>query len=107
MDGPFFRETSIHSDDDGSQKKALGLNELYALRKSHHLRHNKPTAASNEGSESQTDSSASSGRATTDDTQNDSMYLTPVVIGNQTMILDFDTGSSDLWVRLLVPPPTF
>lgn len=82
MDGPFFREASIHSEKDGSHKKALGLNELYELRKSHHL-----------------SSSSKGGRATTEDQQNDSMYLTPVIIGNQQMILDFDTGSSDLWGR--------
>ncbi|RDI89126.1 hypothetical protein Vi05172_g272 [Venturia inaequalis] len=97
-DGPFFREASIHSDKDGSHKKALGLNDLYTLRKTDHLYRKKPSAALTEDSESCKDASSASGRATTDDQQNDSMYLTPVLIGNQEMILDFDTGSSDLWV---------
>ncbi|QDS67826.1 hypothetical protein FKW77_007264 [Venturia effusa] len=98
LDGPFFRERSIHSEKDGAQKKALGLNEIYELRKSHH--HKKSSAPSVEGSQLSTadPSSTKGSKATTDDQQNDSMYLTPVIVGNQTMVLDFDTGSSDLWV---------
>lgn len=41
---------------------------------------------------------ANDGTVTTNPTQYDSEYLTPVSIGGQTLNLDFDTGSSDLWV---------
>ncbi|CAI6336487.1 unnamed protein product [Periconia digitata] len=36
----------------------------------------------------------------------DSLYLTPVTLGSKTVHLDFDTGSSDLWVFSSLQPTT-
>ncbi|MCJ1465744.1 Type I transmembrane sorting receptor [Pseudocyphellaria aurata] len=41
---------------------------------------------------------ANDGTAPASPTAFDSQYLTPVTIGGQTVNLDFDTGSADLWV---------
>lgn len=49
----------------------------------------------------QRNAKGTSGQISAQDIQLDSEYLCPVQIGTpaQTMMLDFDTGSSDLWVN--------
>lgn len=85
MDGPYHHSTKIAQQgkfaDHAGQKHIGGK-----LRFSHGL--------------SKKASDGTTGQVSSDDIQNDSLYLTPVTIGTpgQTFNLDFDSGSSDLWV---------
>jgi hypothetical protein len=38
------------------------------------------------------------GEVSASPTQNDAEFLSPVSVGGQTIVMDFDTGSSDMWV---------
>jgi hypothetical protein len=38
------------------------------------------------------------GKVPASPTQNDAEFLSPVTVGGQTLVMDFDTGSSDMWV---------
>lgn len=51
---------------------------------------NAETAAAGTGSEE--------GEVSASPTQNDAEFLSPVSVGGQTLVMDFDTGSSDMWV---------
>ncbi|KAK0732040.1 penicillopepsin [Lasiosphaeris hirsuta] len=61
--------------------------------------HRPPCAAcNNENSTAQASNTTGVGSVTTTPEQGDVEYLSPVTIGGQTINLDFDSGSSDLWV---------
>ena len=42
--------------------------------------------------------SSEEGEVTASPVQNDAEFLSPVAVGGQTLVMDFDTGSSDMWV---------
>ncbi|KAF2396574.1 penicillopepsin [Trichodelitschia bisporula] len=56
------------------------------------------TRGSGAGAGNATGSGSSTGQVPAVPEPNDAEFLSPVVIGGQTLVLDFDTGSSDLWV---------
>ena len=37
--------------------------------------------------------------------EDDSMFLAPVKVGGQEMMINFDTGSADFWIFNIQPPP--
>jgi hypothetical protein len=56
------------------------------------------------GTDADAQPSGTEGEVPAEDIQNDSLYLCEVGIGSpeQKLYLDFDTGSSDLWVRIVL-----
>lgn len=49
-----------------------------------------------------TNGSGEEGEVPTTGTQNDAEFVSPVSVGGQTVIMDFDTGSSDMCVMFVL-----
>jgi aspergillopepsin I len=55
--------------------------------------------------DAQIDGSSEDGETSASPTQNDAQFLSPVKVGGQTLIMNFDSGSSDTYGKLLPLPP--
>ncbi|CAM1510904.1 Fc.00g084170.m01.CDS01 [Cosmosporella sp. VM-42] len=78
-------------------KDALEAQKANKIGRRHHRHHNGKDAVG-DALNAAKNSTQQTGSVTTTPEDNDVEYLSPVVIGGQKVNMDFDTGSSDLWV---------
>lgn len=108
--GPYFQAKQFQAQGKfGGLSGRMRSHYVLAKKKHHHAHSSTPqgstggsTGGSSGGStEPTTGSDGEVGNVPAEDIQNDSLYLCEVGIGSpeQKLYLDFDTGSSDLWVR--------
>lgn len=90
--GPYFQSKKFQA-----QGK---FGRIGGRMRSHYVLAKRDPSASQSSGDASTTSSDSEGQVPAEDIQNDSLYLCEVGIGSpeQKLYLDFDTGSSDLWV---------